>query len=101
MKMKISKLLLATLLSASPALVAGQAKEPAAQPAPAAASTFDRKRFDELRREGFEALYNLDYTGAQQRFREMEKLFPDHPAGPQFQAAALWLRTLNESRRLQ
>ncbi|MCA1635802.1 MAG: hypothetical protein LC802_19465 [Acidobacteria bacterium] len=70
-------------------------------PAPQAASVFDRKRFDALRAEGFEALYNLDYEGARRRFQEMTKAFPDHPAGPQFLAASLWLRTLNESRRLQ
>jgi hypothetical protein len=96
-------------LALAPASAAAQsAGQPAAEKAgkaaaanPAPAPDVDRKRFDELRREGFEALYNLDYTGAQQRFREMARLFPDHPAGLQFQAAALWLRTLNESRRLQ
>ena len=62
---------------------------------------FDRKRFEELRGEGFEALYSLDYEGARRHFRELEKLFPDHPAGAQFLAAGLWLKTLNESRRLQ
>ena len=61
----------------------------------------DRARLDELRREGFEALYNLDYEVANRRFREIARLFPDHPAGPQFLAAALWAQTLNESRRLQ
>lgn len=62
---------------------------------------FDQKRFDELRTEGFDALYNLDYEGARRRFNEMTKVFPDHPAGYQFLAASLWLKTLNESRRLQ
>ena len=69
--------------------------------APQPVAAFDRKRFDALRTEGFEALYNLDYEGARRRFQEMAKAFPDHPAGPQFLAASLWLRTLNESRRLQ
>jgi hypothetical protein len=69
--------------------------------APQAAEAFDKKRFDALRAEGFESLYNLDYEGARRRFQEMTKAFPNHPAGPQFLAASLWLKTLNESRRLQ
>jgi tetratricopeptide (TPR) repeat protein len=58
-------------------------------------------RFDELRSKGFDALYNLEYDGARRYFREMVRLFPAHPAGPQFLAATLWTETLNESRRLQ
>lgn len=58
-------------------------------------------RLDELRNAGFEALYNLDYEGARKNFKEIARLFPDHPAGPQFLAATLWAQTLNESRRLQ
>ncbi|HEY0404326.1 MAG TPA: hypothetical protein VGC89_01260 [Pyrinomonadaceae bacterium] len=65
------------------------------------ASDVDRARFDELREQGFEALYNLDYEGARQKFRELARLFPEHPAGPQFLAAALWAQTLYQSRRLQ
>jgi len=61
----------------------------------------DRGRFDTLRTEGFEALYNLDYEVARRRFREVAREYPDHPAGPQFLAASLWIQTLNESRRLQ
>jgi hypothetical protein len=64
-------------------------------------AAFDQKRFDELRKDGFDALYNLDYEDARRRFTEMTKLFPDHPAGYQFLAVGLWLKTLNESRRLQ
>jgi hypothetical protein len=67
----------------------------------AAAKPFDQARFDRMRAEGFEALYSLDYETAQTRFREMSKEFPEHPGGWQFQAAALWLKTLNNSRRLQ
>lgn len=58
-------------------------------------------RLSELRTAGFEALYNLDYETARKNFKEIAKLFPDHPAGPQFLAATLWTQTLNESRRLQ
>jgi len=61
----------------------------------------DRARFDALRAEGFESLYNLDYEEARRRFRDLTRSFPDHPAGPQFLAASLWVQTLNESRRLQ
>lgn len=63
-------------------------------------SDAERARFEELRAKGFEALYNLDYETARAEFKEIERLFPDHPAGPQFQAALLWSQTLNESRRL-
>ncbi|HWS55085.1 MAG TPA: hypothetical protein VN228_13200 [Pyrinomonadaceae bacterium] len=99
--MKTYKFLLTILLLTAPAPAAAQAAQAAGGPAPAKAADIDRARFDALRKEGFGALYNLDYSGAQARFREMAKAFPDHPAGPQFLAAALWLRTLNESRRLQ
>jgi tetratricopeptide (TPR) repeat protein len=79
------------------------AKTAGAQPAKstAAAPAPDRARFDALRAEGFEQLYNLDYEGARRTFNEIVRLFPDHPAGPQFLAATVWLKTLNESRRLQ
>jgi tetratricopeptide (TPR) repeat protein len=60
-----------------------------------------RVNLEDLRKEGFEALYNLDYEGANRRFKEIARAFPDHPAGPQFLAAALWAQTLNSSRRLQ
>ncbi|MGI9106294.1 MAG: hypothetical protein ACR2G4_08610, partial [Pyrinomonadaceae bacterium] len=33
--------------------------------------------------------------------KELARLYPDHPAGPQFLAASLWPETLNASRRLQ
>lgn len=61
----------------------------------------DQTRFDQLRSDGFAALYNLDYENARRSFRELARLYPDHPAGPQFLAATLWTETLNRSRRLQ
>jgi hypothetical protein len=70
-------------------------------PAAAGGAEVDRARFDKVRVEGFDALYNLDYETARARFGELARLYPDHPAGPQFLAASLWLKTLNESRRLQ
>lgn len=71
------------------------------QPVKAQTNEATTARLDELRVKGFEALYNLDYETARKQFREIARLFPDHPAGPQFMAAALWAETLNESRRLQ
>lgn len=67
----------------------------------AASVAFDQARFDKLRAEGFDAIMNLDYDAARARFTEMARDFPDHPGGPQFLAATLWLKTLNSSRRLQ
>lgn len=61
----------------------------------------DRARFDELRMQGFESLYNLDYETARSKFKELARLYPAHPAGPQFLAATLWTQTLYQSRRLQ
>ena len=100
--MRNQRLLTAFVLAAVLSLAASPFRVVSAQTtAPPSAASFDRKRFDEMRKEGFEALYNLDYEGARRRFQEMAKAFPDHPAGPQFLAASLWLKTLNESRRLQ
>jgi hypothetical protein len=71
------------------------------QPGKDTAKETDRARFDELRTKGFEALYSLDYEGARRQFKELVRLYPDHPAGPQFLAATLWTQSLNNSRRLQ
>ena len=45
--------------------------------------------------------YNLDYDKAQKEFKEIVRLYPTPPAGPQLLAARLWIKTLYESRRLQ
>jgi tetratricopeptide (TPR) repeat protein len=58
-------------------------------------------RLDDLRVQGYEALYSLDFETANRIFKEMVRLFPDHPAGPQCLAAALWLHELNRSRHRQ
>jgi hypothetical protein len=103
--MKVSKITFQILCAVALTLAATPAWAQPAKTAEtkkvAAGAAFDQKRFDELRTEGFAALYNLDYEGARRRFQEMTKVFPDHPAGFQFLAASLWLKTLNESRRLQ
>ena len=61
----------------------------------------ERARFEELRRSGLDALYNIDYDKAQQDFKEIVRLYPNHPGGYQLLAARLWIKTLYESRRLQ
>ena len=79
------------------------AQQPAdtTQPRSTMLSDADQARIETLRTSGFEALFNLDYEKARQSFREIARLFPDHPAGPQFLAASLWIETLYETRRLQ
>ncbi|HEV7474486.1 MAG TPA: tetratricopeptide repeat protein [Pyrinomonadaceae bacterium] len=73
-----------------------------AQPASGASSVKeDKAQLDALRRSGVEALYNLDYDKAQKEFKEIVRLYPTHPSGPQLLAARLWIKTLYESRRLQ
>ena len=61
----------------------------------------DRIELDDLRVQGYEALYSLDYETANRTFKEMVRLFPDHPAGPQCLAATLWVQELNRSRLRQ
>jgi len=61
----------------------------------------ERARFEELRRSGLDALYNIDYDKAQRDFKEIVKLYPNHPGGYQLLAARVWIKTLYESRRLQ
>jgi tetratricopeptide (TPR) repeat protein len=55
----------------------------------------------ELRREGHEALYNLDSATATAKFEEIRRLAPHHPAGDLYLATILWLGHLNKTRRLQ
>jgi hypothetical protein len=58
------------------------------------------REYDRLRDEGNRAVYNLDYAGARDKFQQMTKMMPDHPAGYVYLANNLWLETLNKSRRL-
>jgi tetratricopeptide (TPR) repeat protein len=60
-----------------------------------------RARFEELRRSGLDALYNIEYDKAERDFKEIVKLIPNHPGGHQLLAARVWIKTLYESRRLQ
>lgn len=63
-------------------------------------SPADLSEFDRLRTEGFDAVYNIDYKTARERFLQMTKIAPDHPAGYVYLANNLWLETLYQSRRL-
>jgi predicted Zn-dependent protease len=56
--------------------------------------------FNRLREEGNTAVYNIDYKVARERFQQMVKIAPDHPAGYIYLANNLWLEWLNSSRRL-
>lgn len=73
----------------------------AQQPPTTAPAALDNAQLDSLRHSGIEALYNLDYDKAQRDFKEIVRLYPTHPAGPQLLAARVWIKTLYESRRLQ
>jgi len=61
----------------------------------------ERAHFESLRKSGLEALYNIDYDKAHRDFKEITQLYPNHPGGYQLLAAALWIKTLYQSRRLQ
>ncbi len=74
---------------------------PAQQPSSPWLTDAERVRFEELRRSGLDALYNIDYDKAQRDFKEIIQLFPNHPGGYQLLAARVWIKTLYESRRLQ
>ena len=60
----------------------------------------DATEFDRLRNEGNDALYNMDYQTARDRYQRMIKIDPDHPAGYVYLANNIWLEMLNQSRRL-
>jgi hypothetical protein len=94
--MKYSILLLLFLLSAFPFVSA-----PAQRGDDKKGTTAVTPRLEELQEEGSEALFNLDYEVARQRFKEMARLYPDDPTGPHMLATTLWLETLNQARRLQ
>src|SRR5262245_358770 len=76
---------------------AAPAQMPAKEVPSASPSTAE---FDRLREEGNTAVYNLDYKLARERFQQMVKIAPDHPAGYIYLANNLWLEWLNSSRRL-
>ena len=60
----------------------------------------DLSDFERLRTEGFSAVYNIDYKTARERFLQMTRIAPDHPAGYVYLANNVWLETLYQGRRL-
>jgi len=56
---------------------------------------------EESCKEGFHALYSLDYTRAKNQFEQMTEMEPKHPAGYVYLASAIWLEHLYSLRRLQ
>ncbi|CAN5890147.1 hypothetical protein BH18ACI4_BH18ACI4_16500 [soil metagenome] len=88
-------LLLLPLLLVEVSATYGQAKDGVLP------TTKTASRIEELRTKGSEALFNLDYEIARQRFKEITRLYPDDPIGPQMLATTLWLESLNRARRLQ
>lgn len=93
MKRSYAVILIIILLGSVPCL--------AQQPTGSWLNESDQAKLESLRADGFEALFNLDYERARRDFHEVARLFPTHPAGPQFLAAGLWIETLYETRRLQ
>src|SRR5215510_2224780 len=81
----------------SPPTSFGQS-QPAAEPAVSAALP---PVIIELRRQGNEAMYNIDYITARAKFEEIRKRLPQHPAGDLYIATVIWLEDLNKNRRLQ
>jgi hypothetical protein len=55
----------------------------------------------EIRSAGNEALYNLDYATAREKFTELRDRLPQHPAGDLNLAALVWMERLYQTRRLQ
>jgi tetratricopeptide (TPR) repeat protein len=103
----ISFLMAAVLISDFIAAPSGNATPPfraSQQESPTGSSRTDLEtdlsEFDRLRTEGFNAVYNIDYKTARERFLQMTRLAPDHPAGYVYLANNLWLETLYQGRRL-
>lgn len=57
--------------------------------------------FETLRRQAFDALYNLDYETSGKLFQQITEVAPDHPAGYLYMATQVWISQLNRTRRLQ
>ncbi|MFN0084010.1 MAG: tetratricopeptide repeat protein [Blastocatellia bacterium] len=82
--------------------VPGQAQsQPAVAPAQAPTGAALPADVLQLRREGNEATYNIDYPTARAKFEEIRNRMPQHPAGDLYLATVIWLEQLNKSRRLQ
>ena len=95
--MRAVPILLLSLVMLAPAGLAQPAANATVKPASVPANPAE---FDRIRQEGNDALYNMDYTTARERYTQMTRLAPDHPAGYVYLANNLWLELLNQSRRL-
>jgi hypothetical protein len=93
MKLRHSSLSLILLLLAPSCPLAQSATFKTAAPA--------SPRLEELQEKGSQDLLNLDYDAARQIFKEMTRLFPDDPSGPEMLASTLWLEALNKLRLRQ
>ncbi len=96
--MRAVPILLLSLVLLTPSNLAQQAANATVKPS--ASATANPADFDRMRQEGNDALYNMDYATARDRYAQMTKLAPDHPAGYVYLANNLWLELLNQSRRL-
>ena len=63
-------------------------------------SVADRMLSDDSFTQGIDEMYYLDFEEARRRFEEVKQRFPDHPAGPYYLAANLFLGTLTKPSRL-
>src|SRR5262245_54023454 len=52
-------------------------------------------------RNGFQALYSMDYSQAKKEFEEMTRLEPKHPSGYIYLGSAIWLEHLSKLHCLQ
>jgi hypothetical protein len=96
----VSLLTLAIFSSSVVALPQTAGQTPAVNEAAKSGSPATAAEFDQLRAAGNDAVYNLDYKVAREKFERMVKIAPDHPAGYIYLANNLWLEWLNSSRRL-
>lgn len=71
------------------------------EPTQPASSENQQELFASLRRQAFDAFYNLDYETSQKLFRQIMELLPEHPAGYLYMATQVWVGELNRTRRLQ
>jgi tetratricopeptide (TPR) repeat protein len=60
-----------------------------------------RAKFEALRKQAFDAFYNLDYDTSKQLFQQIVELLPEHSAGYLYNALQIWVNELNRTRRLQ
>src|SRR5438105_15326488 len=96
MPTKYSTLIFLFLLSSFP-FVSALAQSGDDKQGPAAVSP----RLELLQEQGSEAIFNLDYDVARQRFQEMGRVYPADATAPELLAATRWLQTLSQARRLQ